>query len=121
MCASAAVFRVGHRLLSGHTAWLEKNHVGAKGAEWAISFPGRCLIAGRVPWFYLGKLAWLSRLPDAEEMTAHDIRAGFAVVLAALVGKGKFIVNNVHLIDRGYERLEERLRKIGAKIERKTL
>ncbi|MGA2787103.1 MAG: tetratricopeptide repeat protein [Verrucomicrobiota bacterium] len=44
------------------TAWLEKNHVGAKGAEWAISWPGRCLIAGRAPWFYLGKLLWPANL-----------------------------------------------------------
>jgi tetratricopeptide (TPR) repeat protein len=40
------------------TAWLEKNHVGAAGPEWAISFPERCLIAGRALWFYTGKLFW---------------------------------------------------------------
>ena len=38
------------------TAWLEKNHVGAKGPEWMLTFPERCLIAGRVFWFYIGKL-----------------------------------------------------------------
>jgi len=47
------------------------------------------------------------------EVCAHDIRAGFAVVMAALVGEGKFTVSNAHLIDRGYERLEERLRALG--------
>jgi UDP-N-acetylglucosamine 1-carboxyvinyltransferase len=60
-----------------------------------------------------------SALPDSEELQAHDIRAGFAVVMAALVGKGAFIVNNVHLIDRGYEKLEERLQALGADIQRK--
>ena len=40
------------------TAWLEKNHVSAQGPEWAISFPQRCLIAGRALWFYTGKLLW---------------------------------------------------------------
>jgi len=60
----------------------------------------------------------LVELPDSEELSAHDIRAGFAVVMAALVGKGKFVVNNVHLIDRGYERLEERLFALGAHIQR---
>jgi len=50
---------------------------------------------------------------DSRELTAHDIRAGFAVVLAALIGEGKFVVNNVHLIDRGYEKLEERLQSLG--------
>ena len=55
---------------------------------------------------------------DHTELTAHDIRAGFAIVLAALVGTGKFVVNNAHLIDRGYEKLEERLVSIGAIVKR---
>jgi len=54
-----------------------------------------------------------------QELDAHDIRAGFAIVMAALVGKGTFKVNKVHLIDRGYERLEVQLRQLGAGIERK--
>jgi len=49
---------------------------------------------------------------------ARDIRAGFAVVMAALCGKGKFTITNIHLIDRGYEKLEYRLQMLGAKIER---
>jgi tetratricopeptide (TPR) repeat protein len=44
--------------LSMTTYWLEQNHVGAKGADFAMTFPERCLIAGRVPWFYIGKLLW---------------------------------------------------------------
>ena len=47
---------------SGVTGWLEKNHVGATGWEWSISFPERCLIAGRAFWFYLGKLLWPAHL-----------------------------------------------------------
>ena len=43
---------------------------------------------------------------------------GFAAVTAALTGKGKFIVSNVQLIDRGYEKLEERLRLLGADVEK---
>ena len=57
-------------------------------------------------------------LSNKEELYAYDIRAGFAIVLAALIGKGKFKVNNVHLIDRGYESLEKRLFAIGANIKR---
>ncbi|HEX4342912.1 MAG TPA: O-GlcNAc transferase, partial [Verrucomicrobiae bacterium] len=45
-----------------HTAWLEKHHVGASGAEWSLSFIERCLIAGRALWFYAGKLVWPSQL-----------------------------------------------------------
>jgi hypothetical protein len=41
-----------------HTAWLEKHHVGASGAEWSFSLAERCLIAGRALWFYAGKLVW---------------------------------------------------------------
>ncbi len=52
------------------------------------------------------------------ELLAHDIRAGFAIVLAALVAKGEFVVRNAHLIDRGYEKLEEKLTAFGAKIKR---
>jgi UDP-N-acetylglucosamine 1-carboxyvinyltransferase len=60
----------------------------------------------------------LKELQNGEELRAHDIRAGFAVVLAALCGTGKFTVNNIHLIDRGYEKLEERLTVLGADIQR---
>jgi len=44
------------------TFWLEKNHVGAKGSDFAITFPERCLIAGRAFWFYIGKLLWPANL-----------------------------------------------------------
>jgi tetratricopeptide (TPR) repeat protein len=44
------------------TAWLEKNHVGAQGSDFDLSWPQRCLVAGRVPWFYLGKLLWPANL-----------------------------------------------------------
>jgi tetratricopeptide (TPR) repeat protein len=45
-----------------HTAWLERTHVGAMGAAWDFSLPERILIAGRVLWFYLGKLLWPDNL-----------------------------------------------------------
>ncbi len=56
-----------------------------------------------------------------QHLNAHDIRAGFAIVMAALVGKGIFTVNNTYFIDRGYEKLEERLTALGANIRRVTL
>lgn len=58
------------------------------------------------------------QLSGNEELTAHDIRAGFAVVLAALIAEGKSVVTNVHLIDRGYEQIEVVLNSLGAKVER---
>ncbi len=45
-------------LLGAHTARLERTHVGAEGEEWDFSRLDRCLIAGRVVWFYATKLAW---------------------------------------------------------------
>jgi len=48
--------------LSLMTAWLEKNHIGAQGVDFAIAFPERCLIAGRATWFYIGKLLWPANL-----------------------------------------------------------
>lgn len=44
------------------TFWLERNHVGAKGEDFALTFAQRCLIAGRVFWFYPGKLFWPGQL-----------------------------------------------------------
>jgi len=52
------------------------------------------------------------------ELEGPDIRTGFAFVIAALVADKKSIINNVYYIDRGYEQIEKRLRKIGAEIKR---
>jgi len=48
-------FAVG-LVLGLHTAWLEKTHVGASGAEWSLTLLERCLVAGRVLWFYAANL-----------------------------------------------------------------
>ena len=47
-----------------------------------------------------------------------DLRAGATLVLAALVAEGESFIHGVEQIDRGYEKIEERLRAIGANIER---
>jgi tetratricopeptide (TPR) repeat protein len=44
------------------TIWMERHHVGAAGADWALSAAERCLVAGRALWFYAGKLLWPARL-----------------------------------------------------------
>jgi len=49
---------------------------------------------------------------------ASDIRAGAALVLAALASEGETQVSRVYHIDRGYERMEEKLKRVGARIER---
>lgn len=49
---------------------------------------------------------------------ATDLRASFALILAGLVAEGETIVNRVYHLDRGYEKLEEKLKAVGANIER---
>ena len=53
-----------------------------------------------------------------ERLTSPDIRAGMALLIAALFAEGTSTIGNVAEIDRGYERIDERLRALGASIER---
>jgi UDP-N-acetylglucosamine 1-carboxyvinyltransferase len=52
------------------------------------------------------------------DIVSLDIRAGATVILAGLVAQGETSITNAEIIDRGYEKIEERLQKIGAKIQR---
>jgi UDP-N-acetylglucosamine 1-carboxyvinyltransferase len=79
------------------------------GANIKIMNPREVLITG--PTSY-------KALPSGQELMAHDIRAGFAIVLAALCAEGNSVVKNVHLIDRGYESLEKTLSTLGADVRR---
>ncbi len=54
----------------------------------------------------------------ATTMVSPDIRAGISLLIAALSAKGTSVIHNIEQIDRGYERIDERLRAIGAKITR---
>ena len=51
-------------------------------------------------------------------MESPDIRAGMAMVIAALCADGETQIGNIRQIDRGYERIDARLRALGARIER---
>ena len=52
------------------------------------------------------------------QMTSPDIRAGVALLIAALSAEGKSVIHNINQIDRGYEAIEERLSALGAQIKR---
>ena len=52
------------------------------------------------------------------ELMATDLRASVSLILAALTAKGKTIINRIYHLDRGYEELEKKLKKVGAKIRR---
>jgi UDP-N-acetylglucosamine 1-carboxyvinyltransferase len=53
-----------------------------------------------------------------ETLTSPDIRAGMALLIAALCARGQSVVQNISQIDRGYERIETKLQALGARIER---
>jgi UDP-N-acetylglucosamine 1-carboxyvinyltransferase len=75
------------------------------GARVIVCDPHRAVVSGP------------SRL-HGERMESPDIRAGMAMLIAALCADGTSEIGNVRQIDRGYERIEERLRSLGARIER---
>jgi UDP-N-acetylglucosamine 1-carboxyvinyltransferase len=53
-----------------------------------------------------------------EELTSPDVRAGMALLLASLCADGTSVINNIEQIDRGYEKIDERLTALGAQIQR---
>jgi UDP-N-acetylglucosamine 1-carboxyvinyltransferase len=75
------------------------------GAQIVLCDPHRCIING--PTQLTG-----------EKMESPDIRAGMALVIAALAADGNSVIRNVGQIDRGYERIDEKLRSLGAHIQR---
>ena len=62
-----------------------------------------------------------SKALTGAEVSATDLRAGAALVVAALAAKGTTVVSNLKYIDRGYERIEEKLGALGADIKRVTV
>ena len=79
------------------------------GAQIILCDPHRATVIG---------LDWTHRLRGVR-MSSPDIRAGVALLLAALSADGKSRIDNIEQIDRGYQHIDERLRKLGAVIERK--
>ncbi len=77
------------------------------GAQIVLCDPHRCIVQGPTQLY-------------GEVMESPDIRAGMALVLAALTAQGQSVIRNVGQIDRGYEQIDEKLRRLGARIERAT-
>ena len=79
----------------------ELNRMGAK-----ISINGnKAIIEGNIKF-------------EAAELMATDLRASVSLILAALASKGKSIINRIYHLDRGYEDIEKKLKKVGVKIRR---
>jgi len=75
------------------------------GARIIVCDPHRAVVTGPTPLV-------------GQRMESPDIRAGMAMLLAALCAEGRSTIGAVHQIDKGYERIDERLRTLGASIER---
>ena len=90
-------------LYEGRLKYLEE--INKMGAEIYFADPHRAIING--PSQLYGK-----------ELGSFDLRGGAALIIAGLVAEGQTIINNIYQIDRGYEKIEERLQKLGADIKR---
>lgn len=77
----------------------------AMGAQVILCDPHRAVVVGPSQLY-------------GQPVSSPDIRAGMALVLAALAAEGTTIIGNIHQIDRGYERIDEKLRGLGAQIQR---
>jgi UDP-N-acetylglucosamine 1-carboxyvinyltransferase len=77
----------------------------AMGARIILCDPHRCIVQGPSPLV-------------GETLESPDIRAGLALTLAALAAEGKSRIRNIGQIERGYERIDEKLRNLGAHIQR---
>jgi UDP-N-acetylglucosamine 1-carboxyvinyltransferase len=83
------------------------DRLNSMGARLILCDPHRVVVSGRSPLF-------------GQELVSPDIRAGMALLIAALCARGKSVIHNVQQIDRGYERIDERLRALGAHLVRKS-
>jgi len=93
--------------------WMYESRLGyineliKMGANAVILDPHRALIIGPTPL-------------RGNEVKALDVRSGMTMIIAALVAEGESILNEALHLDRGYQKIEERLQKLGANIVRKT-
>ncbi|MBI3671558.1 UDP-N-acetylglucosamine 1-carboxyvinyltransferase [Candidatus Azambacteria bacterium] len=90
-------------MYEGRMKYIEE--LNRMGADAFICDPHRALVTGPT------KL-------EGKNITGFDLRAGATLMIAALIASGKSVISNAYQVDRGYEEIEKRLKKIGAKIKR---
>ena len=90
-------------LYEGRLKYMEE--LNKMGAKIIFADPHRAIINGPTRLF-------------GTELGPFDLRGGAALIIAALLARGQSAINNIYQVDRGYERIEERLQKIGADIKR---
>jgi UDP-N-acetylglucosamine 1-carboxyvinyltransferase len=94
---------IHEKMFESRMFWVDK--LIGMGARIVLCDPHRAVISGPV------------RL-TASDLTSPDVRAGMAMVIAALCAEGTSTISNVYQIERGYERITERLGQLGARITR---
>ncbi|MHC1772090.1 MAG: UDP-N-acetylglucosamine 1-carboxyvinyltransferase [Flexilinea sp.] len=77
------------------------------GAQIVLCDPHRCIVQGPTRLY-------------PEKLESPDIRAGMALLLATLAAPGQSVIRNIRQIERGYERVDEKFRALGARIERSS-
>lgn len=75
------------------------------GANAMVADPHRVIISGPTPLY-------------GKEIRSFDLRAGATLIIAGLIAQGETVIEGVEVVDRGYERLDERLTAVGAKLRR---
>jgi len=106
MTQAKGVSRVFERLFEGRMAYLYE--LEKMGAHVEVLNAHQALIIGPTPL-------------RGRTVASNDIRAGAAMVLAALCAEGETTITDVRYIERGYDKLDEKLGNLGAKIERLKL
>lgn len=94
---------IHEKMYDGRLYFVDK--LSAMGAQIILCDPHRAVVVG--PSQLVG-----------QHVTSPDIRAGMALILAALAAKGQTVIGNIHQIDRGYQKIDEKLRALGAQIQR---
>ena len=95
-----------HATILDADGWVGRYVQGAEQRH--VLDPHRVVVTGPAPLY-------------GERLESPDIRAGMAMVIAALCAQGTSTIGNIRQIDRGYERIDERLQGLGAAIERAEL
>ena len=90
-------------MYEGRLAYI--NELNKMGANAVICDPHRALVTGPTPLY-------------GQNITSFDLRSGATLIIAALLAKGQSVIEKAEQIDRGYEKIEERLRDLGADIKR---
>ena len=90
-------------MYEGRLAYI--NELNKMGANAVICDPHRALITGPTPLY-------------GQNITSFDLRAGATLIIAALLAEGQSVIEKADQVDRGYEKIEERLRDLGADIKR---